>query len=244
MAAKRLRPGRPQAADSIARVAFVVCASVALKRILAGWSAPHSLLLERIGVGNQAEVFPWLSGKPPLLARGVGAHDPDSFPFMGRTGRAKAHHDRPSGVADFRQAREDPVRAASSEARNVLKCEPSGSQLSGKSNGFSKEACVRPVGSLALVVGRARVLTRRGSAQKPGRGDPVSAEPSGSKGSDVVIDRNFPAALIGLAAPGIGLARRDGADAGSVKSEDPAPSRAAEKVDRGPHGCSPFRYWT
>lgn len=61
----------------------------------------------------------------------------------------------------------------------------------------------------------------------------VGLKSSGSKGADVVIDRDAPAALIGFASPRIGFAGRDRANASAVQAERPAASGAAEQVYGG-----------
>ena len=68
------------------------------------------------------------------------------------------HHARLDGVAERFQFIEQPVSAASSEIRAVLKSEPARAAISDQADGFEVEARPLPVDASPFGVGAADVL--------------------------------------------------------------------------------------
>ena len=148
---------------------------------------------------------------------------------MRRAGVPSTHHERPAGVACRFQFAENPVDAASADARDVLICEPTGSHLSHQPHGFKKQSGALAIDAAPLRVRRAGVLA--GRASDNGVDGAESGQRSSCEGANV-IEHHHVGPVVGEygAPPRIGLARRDRFPAGAMKSQSPAAGSAAEKV--------------
>jgi hypothetical protein len=113
--------------------------------------------------------------------------DPDALSEVRRTGMDSTHHERPDGVACFFQRIVNPVVAASSEARHVLKEHPTGSHFSHDPHGVEEQSGALAIDAAPLRVRRAGVLAGRASADDFGKESEIAEKSICCKGSDIVI---------------------------------------------------------
>jgi hypothetical protein len=150
----------------------------------------------------------WIrSPRPPLSASDalqVGNND-DPLPEVWGAGMHSTHHERPCGVAERFQARENPVDSSSAEARNVLKCDPTGSKFADEPDGVEEQAGSFAIDPAPACVGGAGVLAGRGTGHKV-NWSMIGKHLFSGEGLNVGIDRHAVARLIDRAAPRIGLA--------------------------------------
>jgi hypothetical protein len=71
---------------------------------------------------------------------GVETDEPGPLAYVVGADIVSTHHIRFAGVAERRQRIEQPVRAASSEIRAVLKSEPARAAVSDQADGFEVES--------------------------------------------------------------------------------------------------------
>ena len=142
------------------------------------------------------------------------------------------NHERPAGVAERLQRREDGVSAPSSEISAVLKSEPTRSDLSDDADGFEEEARTLAFDAFAFGVGAGDVLAGGASDDDTRKRSKVCKQACRCERADIVIDRNS-RVILGIegAPPCDRFACSDGLEASSVHTERPTPSRSAEKVE-------------
>ncbi|ODU22791.1 MAG: hypothetical protein ABS87_01075 [Sphingomonas sp. SCN 67-18] len=139
------------------------------------------------------------------------------------------NHERPAGVADSLQRRDDRVSAPSSEISAVLKSEPTRADFSDDPDGFEEQAGPFAFDAFAFGVCAADVLAWRASDNDVGEETEVGNKSGCRESADVVIDRN-PGIVLAVedATPFDVFAGGDGAIAGAVHAEGPAARRRAE----------------
>jgi hypothetical protein len=170
---------------------------------------------------------------------GIVADEPGPLADMIGADITSSHHARFAGVAERFQRSEQPVSAASSEIRAVLKSEPARAALSDKPDGFEVEAGSLSVDSLAFRVGAADVLARRRPDDDVGKDAKVGNKSSCREAADVVVESDIGVVLrVEDAAPLDDFAGRNGEEAGAVQAKRPAARRGAEQVERPHHGRS------
>jgi hypothetical protein len=122
-----------------------------------------------VGINRWLNFTPCESGSPHLFLRGIGkSDDPHALSEVGRPGMDSTHHERPDGVACRFQFIVNPVIAASSEARHVLKENPTGSHFSHDPHGVKEQSGALAIDATPLRVRRAGVLAGRASANDVG----------------------------------------------------------------------------
>ena len=130
------------------------------------------------------------------------------------------HHARLNGVAERFQFIEQPVSAASSEIRAVLKSEPARVAISDKADGFEVEARPLALDPLAFGVGAGDVLAGRAADDDVGEYSKVGNKASCRESTDVVVEADMREILrIEDAPPFDDFACGDGDEAGAVQAE-------------------------
>ncbi|BGE85118.1 hypothetical protein Ms3S1_15540 [Methylosinus sp. 3S-1] len=166
--------------------------------------------------------------------RGVESNDPHSLSFVIGADMVSTHHERPSGVSDLLQCAEHSVCAASSEARDIFKSDPTRSQISDEADGREEEPGALAVDSLAARVGCARVLAGRASDEQVGTISEIgNNSPCGELSNIVIHPHAGEIRREHGAPPRIGLAGRNRAIAGAMEAERPAAGAAAKEIDDG-----------
>ena len=151
------------------------------------------------------------------------------------------NHARFAGVAERFQCIEQPVSAASSEIRAVLKSEPARAAISDQADGFEVEARALSIDSAPLRIGAADVLARRRSDDDVGEEAEVGNKSSCGEAADVLVESDMGIVLrVEDAAPFDDFAGGDGDEAGAMQAERPAARRGAEQVERAHHSHSPY----
>lgn len=130
------------------------------------------------------------------------------------------HHARFAGVAERFQFIEQPVSAASSEIRAVLKSEPARPAISDQPHGFEVEARAFALDPLALGVGAADVLARRAADDDVGQDSKIGNKSSCRKDAHVLVKSDMGIVLcVEDAPPFDDFTGGDGDEAGSVQAE-------------------------
>lgn len=172
---------------------------------------------------------------------GIVADKPGPFADMIGADIVSTHHARFAGVAERFQRSEQPVGAASSEIRAILKSEPARAAISDQADGFKIEPRPFAVDALAPGVGAGDVLARRAADDDVGQESEVGNKSSCGEGSDILVEPDMGIVLrVEDAAPFDDLACRDGDETGAVQAERPAARRRAEQVERAHHSHSPY----
>jgi hypothetical protein len=174
--------------------------------------------------------------------RNIASDEPAPGAFVIGSDVASTNHERPAGVADCFQCREDGVSAPSSEIMAVLKSEPTRADFSDDADGFEEEARPFAIDALASGVGAADVLARRASDNDIGEEAEVGNKSPCRKGADVVIDQD-PGIVLGVedATPFDVFAGGYGRKAGAVHPERPSAGGGAEQVKHPHHSPLPIR---
>ena len=132
------------------------------------------------------------------------------------------HHARLDGVAERFQFIEQPVSAASSEIRAVLKSTPARAAISDQADGFEVEARPLAVDAFPFGVGAADVLARRAADDDVGQGSKVGNKASCCEAAHVLVESDMGIVLcIKDAPPFDDFAGGDGNEVGTVKAERP-----------------------
>lgn len=148
------------------------------------------------------------------------------------------HHARFAGVAERFQFIEQPVSAASSEHRAVLKSEPARAAISDQADGFEVEARPLALDAFALGVGAGDVLARRTADDDVGQDSKVGNKASCREPAHVLVESDMRIVLCVKDAPPFDdLAGGDGDEACAVQAERPAARGGAEQVEGAHHGA-------
>ena len=151
------------------------------------------------------------------------------------------HHARFDGVAERFQFSEQPVSAASSEIRAVLKSEPARAAISDQTDGFEVEARPFAVDASPFGVGAGDVLARRAADDDVGQDSKVGNKASCCEAAHVLVESDMGIVLCVKDAPPFDdFAGGDGDEAGAVQAKGPAARRGAEEVERAHHSQSPY----
>lgn len=151
------------------------------------------------------------------------------------------HHARFAGVAERFQFIEQPVSAASSQIRAVLKSEPARTAISDQTNGFEVEARSLSFDPLAFGVGAGDILARRAADDDVGQDSKIGNKSSCRKDAHVLVKSDMGIVLcVEDAPPFDDFAGGDGDEAGAVKAKGPTARRGAEQVEGAHHSQSPY----
>lgn len=130
------------------------------------------------------------------------------------------HHARFAGVAERVQRIEQPVSAASSEIRAVLKSEPARAAISDQTDGLEVEARPLAFDAFAPGVGAGDVLARRAADDDVGQESEIGNKSSCGEAADVLIESDMGIVLcVEDAAPFDDLAGGDRDEAGAMQAE-------------------------
>lgn len=198
-------------------------------------SIPLRIIPCRDGTSFRRE--PDLLEPPPFIAFGVGSNDPDSFAEVRRSGMDSTHHKWPDGVARLFQRIVHAVISASSEARDVLKENPTGSHVTHQPQGVEEQSCPLAIDAAAFGVRRACVLAGRTSADDFGKESEIAAKSICAERSHIVIEQG--ARIVSAedrAPPRIDLAGCNGEKSRAMQSERPSARGAAEQIQCAPSG--------
>lgn len=139
------------------------------------------------------------------------------------------HHARLNGVAERFQFIEQPVSAASSQIRAVLKSEPARAAISDQADGFEVEARPLAFDPFALGIGAGDVLARRAANDDVGQDSKVGNKASCRESAHVLVESDMGIVLcVEDAPPFDDFAGGDGDEAGTVQAEGPAAGGGAE----------------
>ena len=162
-------------------------------------------------------------------ARGVGnsapGDDEHAPPAVWCAGMDSTHHEWPALVVERRQIGDDPVRAAASQAKDVLSDHPIRAALADDSRHLGPQfaAGAEQPGPAS---GEADVLARETAAHEDG------TQPARAELPDVWVDRDAgPVPGDDRAAARVDLAERDGAEPGPLEAEAEAADTAEEVKD-------------
>ena len=170
---------------------------------------------------------------------GVVADEPGPLADMVGADIISTHHARFDGVAERFQFIEQPVSAASSEIRAVLKSEPARAAISDQADGFEVEARPLPVDASPFGVGAADVLARRAADDDVGQDSKVGNKASCRESAHVLVESDMGVVLCVKDAPPFDdFAGGDGDEARAMQAERPAARGGAEQVERAHHGAS------
>lgn len=199
---------------------------------------PRSAIVA-VGVGRnrtavEREGLPPANAFTPLASAAIAVGKyPNSPPPMGCAGMGSTHHERPAGVTERFQIAENPVSAASSESRDVLSNDPTGSALGNKSAHLAPEAGTLAFEASALTR-RADVLTREAAADGVRPNKSVCRHAGGGEGSHVIVARHLrPMFRQHGARVWLALAESDGSEAAGPLEAEAEPANAAEQVEQG-----------
>jgi hypothetical protein len=143
---------------------------------------------------------------------------------------ASTHHERPAGVARRFQVTEHPVRAVSSEPRDVLNEYPTGSQLAHDPVHFSPQPTAVACFDAPLLPRDRHVL-----AWEPSRDEIAGAEVGGGGEAHVPPSVDvWPVPLKDVDAVGVALDLPDDTHAGPFEAEPEPPDSREEFTDRHP----------
>ena len=171
---------------------------------------------------------------------GVVADEPGPLADMVGADIISTHHARFDGVAERFQFIEQPVSAASSEIRAVLKSEPARAAISDQTDGFEIEARPFAVDATPFGVGAGDVLTRRAADNDVGQDSEIGNKSSCGETAHVVVESDMGIVLCVEDTPPLDdLAGGDRDEAGTMQAERPTAGRCAEQVERQHHGALP-----
>ena len=140
------------------------------------------------------------------------------------------HHQRPAGVARSLQVTQDPVRAAASQARDVLSHHPMRSKLGDEARHVGPQARARAFNP-STTAGKAAVLAGEAAAHQPGPRHPVGVQPGGMESADIGVGWDAgPVPGEYLARKAVGLAEGNRLQPGPVQIEAET-ADAAEQVE-------------
>jgi hypothetical protein len=145
------------------------------------------------------------------------------------------HHERPHNVVCRFQRIVNPVIVASSEARDVLKQNPTASHFSHDPHGVEEQSGALAIDAAPLRVRRTGVLAGRASGDDFGKESEIAEKSICGQGSHVVIEQR--AGIVAAeysAAPRIDLAGGDRCEARAVKTEGLTTRCAAEQIQGSP----------
>lgn len=164
------------------------------------------------------------------MGRNVAGEQEEAVPPVGRPGMGSTHHEWPSGVAECRQVADDPVGAASSQARNVLNDDPTRSAHADDAGHLGPQAAAGAVepGSGSR---EADVLAGKAAAHEEWL-DAIAPDARGIERADVRIDGHTgPVPREHTLAELVGLAEPDGAEVGPMQAKAEAADTAEEVKD-------------
>lgn len=148
------------------------------------------------------------------------------------------HHARLAGVAERFQFIEQPVSAASSEIRAVLKSEPARTAVSDQTDGFEVEARSFAFDALAFGVCAGDILAWRAADDDVREESEIGNKSSCRETAHVAVDEDMRIVLcVEDAAPFDDLAGGNGDEAGAMQAERPAARCCAEQVEGAHHGA-------
>ncbi|KGJ12735.1 hypothetical protein IT40_01050 [Paracoccus versutus] len=164
---------------------------------------------------------------------GVAADEPGPLADMVGADIRSTHHAWPAGVAERFQLVEQPVGAASSEHRAVLKSEPARPAFSDQADGLEVETGPFALDALALRVGAGDILAGRRSDDDLGQASEVGNKSSCREVADIGVESDMRKILrIEDAAPFHDLTGGEGDEARPMQAERPAARGAAEEIER------------
>lgn len=147
------------------------------------------------------------------------------------------HHERPDGVARLFQRIVYAVVSASSQARDILKENPTGSHFAHQPQGVEEQSGALAIDAAAFGIRRACVLTGRASADDFGKESEIAAKSICVERPHVVIEPDIRiVSAEDRAPPRIDLAGRNGEKSGAMKPERPPARGAAEQIQCAPSG--------
>ena len=171
-------------------------------------------------------------GKLPWVA----ADEPGPLADMIGADIRSTHHAWPAGVAERFQLIEQPVGAASSQIRAVLKSEPARPAVSDQADGLKVEARPFALDPPALGVGARDVLAGRRADDDLGQASEIGNKSSCREGADIGVESDMRKILrIEDAPPFHDLAGGDGDKAGAMQAERPAARGTAEEIQHAHH---------